>query len=272
MRYRLISDLDQTACADLQDRGLQYGDGLFETMLLEDSRIRFWSEHYQRLSDSAGKLHISCPPIDWFDRNLKPYVALNQRLIIKIILTRGSGGRGIKLPEEDIPNIYLLKYNADNIPTNQTVSVTFSQITLPLNDNLAGLKHLNRLDYVLASEDLKGRQGYGEALLSNTRGSIIEGIVNNLFFVLDKEICTPALDHSGVEGIMRQLILKKLKDQGKKVRIAEYSKKDVLNADECFLCNSVQGIRPIIKIDQKSFEIGSLTKDLQQTFYGHTGS
>ncbi|MCK4707395.1 MAG: aminotransferase class IV, partial [Gammaproteobacteria bacterium] len=131
MHYKLISDLDTNSQVDRQDRGLHYGDGIFETMLLSNGKIMYWTEHYARLSFSAKKLYMGCPEKTWFEQNLQPFIDLNQPLIIKIILTRGSGGRGLSLPDELSNNIYILKYSADKHNINQYVKAIFSDIALP---------------------------------------------------------------------------------------------------------------------------------------------
>jgi len=264
MPFKLITNLDSSQPVDWSDRGLHYGDGLFETMLLVDGVIRYWQEHYQRLSSSALKLNIKCPDISWFEQHLQPFVQQNKTQIIKIIITRGSGGRGLSIPDDICSNIYLFNYKADLTSYNQNVKAISSSITLPINTNLTGLKHLNRLDYVLASDNLKQFPEFDEALLADQDGFIIEGIVHNLFFIRNEEFHTPDLSSSGVDGVMRQWILKKLKQQGKKVTIGFYTLDDVLTADECFLCNSVQGIRPLIQIQQHNFAIGPNTRQLQQ--------
>jgi len=272
MHYKLLSDLDCDPHINLQERGLHYGDGLFETMLLGGGQIKYWHEHYQRLQASSQKLFIDCPPRAWFEKKLEPYIELNQRLVIKIILTRGQGGRGIQIPEELESHIYILKYRSSSPARPEPVKAIFSEVPLAINFNLAGIKHLNRLDYVLAAHQLKQRPAYNEALLLNTSGFLVESIVNNLFFVKGNVTYTPLLNESGVLGIMRQLILKKLKQSAKKVIIGSFVKQELLESDECFLCNSVQGVRPITQIEDQSFRVGPLTKYLQQEFHGHSGS
>ena len=272
MRFNLISDLSSQHQVDLQERGIHYGDGIFETMLLTDGHIKYWQEHYRRLQSSARKLYIGCPSKNWFEINLKPYFDLNRRIVIKIILTRGQGGRGLQLPSDQESNIYLLKYDSPSVSEMPTIKAMFSDITLPQNFNLAGLKHLNRLDYVLATHQLQQHPQYNEALLLNTSGFLVESIINNLFFVKNDIICTPLLDESGVNGVMRQLILKKLKLAGKKVKISTFVKQDLMASDECFLCNSVKGISPITQIESTHFSIGSNTQYLLQEFHGHQGN
>jgi len=267
MPCKLITDLDPAAQLPLDERALHYGDGLFETMLLSQGGIRFWDEHYQRLHTGAQSLAINCPDKDWLQHHLQPYINLGQQLIVKILLTRGSGGRGLQLPESCLSNLYLLHYPFDTSLINQTVKAFYSSILLPLNSQLAGIKHLNRLNYVLATDDLNKHPEYDDALLINESGQVIESIVHNLFFVRRTEVYTPDLDQSGVRGIMRQHIIKLLKRRGKTVKIGNYSRQDIESADECFLCNSVQGIRPLIKVGQRDYPIGPVTRLLQQDIH-----
>lgn len=272
MPFNLISDLNQNHQPDLNDRGLHYGDGLFETMLLDSGNIQHWSQHYQRLTTSATRLDIDCPDQSWFDKQLQSFIELDQTLVIKIMLTRGTGGRGLQLPDDLMPNVYILHYPYSVNDQNPAIAVTVSDIKLPRNKNLAGIKHLNRLDYILATQSLNKQDRFQEALLVDTGDSIIESIVHNLFFVIDHELCTPDLSECGVDGIFRNLIIKKLEQARKPVKIGRYGIQDVLNSDECFLCNSVQGIRPIIQIDESPFSIGPITKQLQQEFHGPQGN
>jgi 4-amino-4-deoxychorismate lyase len=234
-------------------------------MLLSQGRIRLWPQHYQRLQQSALKIGIPCPQQDWLAEQLQPYIELPQDLVLKLILTRGSGGRGLQLPEPLVPTIYLIKYPFKN-DINQSVKAYFSEITLPKNPNLAGLKHLNRLDYVLATQALKQQQDYDEALLIDSEGHVIEAIVHNLFFVADDVICTPDLSQAGVDGVMRQLIVKSLIERGKNVKIGHFTRQDLLSASECFVCNSVHGIRALVQLEQQTYPIGPVTERLQNTF------
>lgn len=270
MQYNLITDLENRQ-ADIHDRGLHYGDGLFETMLLKDGKIALWNHHFQRLFQSASRLGIACPDREWFDQQLDPYLKLDQDLVIKIILVRGSGGRGLTLPDELSPNIYIFHYPYNESYKNQYIKAMFSDIPLPRNKHLAGLKHLNRLDYVLATRALKKKPDYNEAILCDNDGFIVEGIVHNIFFVINDELCTPKLSNNGVDGIFRQMILSKMIQINRSLRTGYFSKQDLVGASECFFCNSVQGIRPVIKIEHTEFETGPLTLQLQQEFHGVAG-
>ena len=270
MRFNLISDLMTDSSIDLQDRGLHYGDGVFETLLLHDGEIKYWNEHFDRLNFSADKIHIPCPDKIWFEHQLKPYFELNRTLVLKILLNRGNGGRGLSLPADNTPNIIMLQYDYQLPSIYQQVIAVISEITLPLNRNLAGLKHTNRLDYILASEHLKKYPDANEAILCDTDGFLVEGIVTNLFFIRKNKIYTPGLDQSGVNGVMRNLIIEKLQKDKEMVNIGRFTVQELIDSDESFMCNSVQGIRPITRIDNSNFDLGPMTHKLQQHFNGHT--
>ena len=265
MPFNLITDLDSQPGASIHDRGLHYGDGLFETMLLRAGKIRHWQAHYQRLNASARRLHIDCPKRDWLEENLRPFFCLNQDLVIKIILTRGSEGRALDIPAKQKPNVYLLHYPYAVSPKNQCISAFFSSITLSENSKLAGIKHLNRLDYVMAAHELGENPNFNEAILCDQQGHVIEGIIHNLFFIVDGRILTPDLTRCGVEGIARAIILKHIQRDGLKINIGRFTKEQLGEASECFMCNSVQGIRPVVQIENKALEIGPRTRQLQQS-------
>lgn len=260
MHFNLITDIDQ-ATIGLQERGLHYGDGLFETLLMKDGCIQWWDLHYQRLSSGAQRLRIPCPPRDWLDQALKPYFEAKKNTVLKILLTRGSGGRGLNMPEHVNPTVLILSYPYSPL-ADKSLKITFSDIELASDPLLAGIKHLNRLPYVLATESLSNTPGYGEAVLLDTRGHVVESIVHNLFFIQGEIAHTPDLSLSGVTGIMRGLVLEALKQADISVKIGNFSRDELMNADEIFLCNSVQGIRPVIKIENRALPIGTVTTQL----------
>lgn len=269
MPFNLITDLTGKQ-PDIQDRALHYGDGVFETLLLKSGELIFWDSHYRRLSSSADRLFIACPEKTWLEANLAPYIEMQQDLVIKIILSRGCGGRGLEWPDNIDPNIYIMHYPHNLEIKKQYVKAVISSVTLPKNRSLAGLKHLNRLNYVLATQALKQFPDYNEALLCDSDSYLIEGIINNVFFVIGNEICTPDLSESGVEGICRQLVIERLRSNNIEVKIDRFARQAVLTASECFLCNSVQGITPVIQIEDVNFDVGPVTQQLQQAFYDFT--
>ncbi len=267
MHWHLITDRDPGGCADLGDRGLHYGDGLFETMLQSGQHILYWNGHYRRLSRDAARLGIACPPKGVLLDALQPSLDEGGQRIIKLILTRGSDGRGPYWPQRQTACIYLL--HSEYIPDKQEVTAGFSKHSLPENPPLAGIKHLNRLDYILASRELAGREDCDQLILLDRAGRVIETLVHNLFLVRDGRVSTPSLQRCGVAGVMREQVIKSLERMGKAVRIDDCSRNDLLTADELFVCNSVQGIRALTRIDGREFPAGPLTQELQRLFNEH---
>ncbi len=252
---------------DWQERGLHYGDGLFETLLKREGKIPLWNDHYQRLRKGCHRLHIALPEEEWLVDRIAQETQDVETSVVKLIVTRGSGGRGLKLPAINRPSIFVFKYPYTAITDKEiTLDVVICKTQLPINRNLAGLKHLNRLDYVLAALELESRGIKGEGILLDTEGYLVEGIISNLFFCIQDQIYTPSLDLTGVEGVMRKQILGYFESQGLKVKIGRFSTQLLMQAKECFMCNSVHGVRPIGSVDQIQFNIGPLTRNLMEIF------
>ncbi|MEE8364541.1 MAG: aminodeoxychorismate lyase [Gammaproteobacteria bacterium] len=250
-----------------QERGLHYGDGLFETLLKLEGQIPLWNEHYQRLRKGCHRLRIDLPEEAWLVDRIARETQETESSVVKLIVTRGSGGRGLKLPVNNRPSIFVFKYPYTRIMDKEmALDVAICDTRLPINRNLAGIKHLNRLDYVLAALELETKGMRDEGILLDTDGFLVEGIISNLFFCLQSQVYTPSLEMAGVEGIMRKQILNYFESQGVRVEVGRFSAQLLMQASECFMCNSVQGVRPIRSLDQSQFETGPLTRNLMKLF------
>jgi 4-amino-4-deoxychorismate lyase len=253
---------------DYQERGLHYGDGLFETLLKIDGEVPYWQSHYQRLVKGCKQLYLPIPDLSWLENKLTEVTSNTDTCVVKIMVTRGVGGRGLNLPDADQSSVIVLSYPYTR-PGNAALKVSVCDTRLPINPNLSGLKHLNRLDYVLATIELNNKQDKDEAILCDTEGFIVEGIISNLFFSKDCQLFTPCLLLSGVKGIMRSKIIQHFDKIEESVRIDRFKLDQLLQADEGFLCNSVQGIRPIGSINGQVFETGAITRSMMKNF-NHT--
>ena len=267
MRLRSMPDFQLQQVLDMQERGLHYGDGLFETLLKLDGEIGLWSYHYSRLRKGCNRLQIPLPEEQWLLQKIETETTGYDSVVIKLIVTRGIGGRGLELPKHNQASVFILSYPYTAIDEDTLkLDVTICQTRLPLNPNLAGIKHLNRLDYVLATIELGQIGNKDEALLCDTEGYLVEGIISNLFFCIGEEVYTPSLEFAGVEGVMRLQILNYLDDQGIAVQIGRFPPDLLLKASECFLCNSVRGVRPVRSIDEVIFSSGTISQMLMQVF------
>lgn len=260
MQSGFMSDAPYTEF-DWQDRCLHYGDGLFETLLKFEQQIPLWQAHYARLSHGCERLSIELPAAQWLEQRIAEESADMNNAVVKIIVGRGRGGRGLQLPQAARPSVFVLCYPW-SAPVQREHRVSICNTRLPLNPNLAGLKHLNRLDYVLASIELAAQPDLTEGILCDREGFVIEGVISNLFFVNHDELHTPSLEFAGVDGIMRQRIIAQARKTGLSIAQGRYTPDELLSSSECFLCNSVRGITPIVAIDQQSFEIGTQTRNL----------
>lgn len=256
----------KVAYLSLADRALHYGDGLFETLAIERGQPLCVERHLQRLANGCQRLGIITP-----DRALLlgEVTALSSgvpRGILKILVTRGAAGRGYAPPEGNVPSRILLRYPWPKYPERywqQGIKVCSCSVRLSRNRLLAGLKHLNRLEQVLARRECE-RSGCPEGLMRDTAGWVTEGTMSNLFLVKHNQLVTPSLSYCGVDGIMRSVIMDLVHSQGpiplivQKIRLHS-----LFDAEEIFFCNSVFGIWPVRKIGRRRYRVGAITRHLQ---------
>ena len=253
---------------NISDRGLQYGDGLFETIAYRDGVLEFFDAHLERLITDCKRLKIPFQERESLRAELTTVCqSLNDDAVVKLIITRGNGGRGYFSGSDIIPTRIISSHPLPNYPDNsyqQGVSIRFCQHPISENSQLAGIKHLNRLDQVLARNEWNDATTV-EGLLSNADGDVIEGTMSNVFIIKAGQLFTPKLDKSGVAGIMRAQVIKLAKNLSLSVSEATIKQQELLSADEVFLCNSVMGLLPVSQIieHQKTYAVGVVTQQLQ---------
>lgn len=253
---------------EVTDRALQYGDGLFETIAVKDGKAQFLDRHLQRLAVGCSRLLIPFPNIQLLESEVAALAANADRAVVKIIITRGTGGRGYRQPDLIQPTRIVSLHPYPDYPVSfkeQGVVTRFCVTRLGLNPALAGVKHLNRLEQVLARAEWND-PAIQEGIMLDINDCVIEGTMTNLFFVKDNALYTAMLDKAGVAGIIRGIILEQCADHGMKVFERKISKDELLSAEEVFVCNSVIGIWPVRQIEQHNFLIGPKTQQLQQWF------
>ncbi|MCI0504691.1 MAG: aminodeoxychorismate lyase [Gammaproteobacteria bacterium] len=249
------------------DRGLHYGDGLFETLKIKKGAILYWEHHMARLLSGCERLCIPLPDIVLLrseaERLISEY-GNNSDAILKIIVTRGSGQRGYKPTTAAKPTRIIALYPSPRYPENywkDGVRVTICKTRLAGNPRLARIKHLNRLEQILASSEWDD-PAIVDGIMLDMDQHVIEGTMSNLFWVYEGNLYTPDLTQCGVEGIMRHLVLKLAEELQLMVVNGHYFVEDLLSADEIFITNSIHGIWPVRQIDQHTFKPGPVTKHL----------
>lgn len=239
------------------DRGLQFGDGLFETMLCRDGAAVHFEQHWQRLQRGCQRLGILCPDIAG---TVRAAIAEHggARAVSKLIVTRGSSRRGYQAPQPDCPNWTLTVAEAPPVADHSAgVALHLCATRLPADPLLAGVKHLNRLHQVLARREWD--QQFHDGLLCDHGGAVIEGCAHNLFIVERGRLATPDLSHGGVDGIMRQQVLAWCRAQGLAATVERLPQQRVLAADEVFLTNALNGVVPVRAIGGATFRPGPVT-------------
>ncbi len=246
------------------DRGLQYGDGLFETIAIADVRPCLWDRHYQRLQAGGRRLGIAIPAAATLIKEIQQEIGSNDRGVIKITITRGEATRGYR-PDPEIPVTRIVHFSPwPDYPADANslgVSVRVCGARLGSNPALAGIKHLNRLEQILARSEWND-PGISEGLMLDADNQVIEGTMSNIFMLKDGRMHTPDLTECGVEGVMRGLVLDVAAELGKAVSIRRLELSELLEADALFLTNSLIGIWPVRDIDGKSFNLDNLDRDM----------
>lgn len=254
----------------IADRGLQYGDGLFETIAFRHGKAEFLDAHIQRLLAGCERLSIPFQQLAELSQELNSvYQQLGDtQCIIKIIITRGCGGRGYFADKTSVPTRIISTHDSPSYPQHygQTgITVRLCQHKLSDNSALAGIKHLNRLDNVIARNEWDDTN-IGEGLLFDQSEYLIEGTMTNVFIVKSQQLITPLLNSSGVAGIMRAQIIAIAQQLDLPFKQAMLTQDDLMSADEVFVCNSVNGIWPVRAIADsvKQYATGPITQQLQQ--------
>lgn len=248
------------------DRGLAYGDGLFETIHAFPNRLLQIDDHLDRLY--RGLLKLGMPfsaeqKYSLYDFLHTTVLALiDNESVIKIIVSRGEGGRGYLAPKNCVHSIIIGILAAPNYQVQQDKGVSLSVSPVPVSSNrfLAGLKHLNRLENVVAKQHLAPTDF--ESIMLNDKQQLVECIQSNLFWFKRGIIYTPSLECSGVQGTYRRSIIERQSNYA--VQVGKYLLDELMAAEEVFISNSLMEIVPVINIAGKSFPIGIHTRKLQK--------
>ena len=259
------SPINQT----LLNRGLHYGDGLFETILLHHGKLVLQDLHLERLSRDSRRLFISLN-IDTVEQELNQFVSalqlpVEQSAVIKIIVSRGWGGRGygFTVAEDILPEVCFLAYSYTATPISE-INAIFCQQNISVNPTLAGIKHLSRLEQVMLSHELVSKKA-DEGIVCDCYGAVVEGVSSNVFAVIDGVCCTPILDKAGVAGVMRHYLLQtvlpclNIPAVEKNINVAQLDL-----AQELFFTNSIKGVLPVSALAEKKYTNHSVANKIQQ--------
>ena len=246
------------------NRNSQFGDGLFETCLVENKKILFWINHFARLNRGCKQLKISkVDELVWLS-DVKKALSLcsYDRCVVKLILSRGESQRGYGFKDDIKPVRAVIISELQKATLSNSFSLEYCQSGYDSNPKLAGIKHCNRLEQVLARAGLKSDEG----IMMDENRNVISVTQGNIYAIHGNTLITPKLDKCGVEGTRRAVILDLAKLLGIKVKVEALSVEKLGQADEVFISNSIIGIQSISQIGEISFGESPITKKIKDAF------
>lgn len=248
------------------DRGLCYGDGFFETFFYSNGTLQNWSYHWARMVKSADILRMTLPDPSVFFADLESLekkIDTDGNCVVKIVITRGVGGRGYSPSSCKVIN--RLMYS-DSLPDYKSlrktgVDVSLLNTRLEAEGKIAGLKHLNRLNQIMAKMELEERDTR-EGILCNQDGYVREGVSSNIFIIKNQSIITPPLNDCGVAGVLRSKVIHVSPKYHTPVIEKNFTIEELLDADEVFFTNSLLGVCPVTSIEGETYNVGNITQKL----------
>ena len=254
---RVINLAGEISDFALNDRGLAYGDGVFETLLVHAGGPVWWSEHWQRLLHGAEVLKIPAPNEAIVRNACHALLEKHTDCVLKIILTRGSGGRAYAAPHNPEPKIIISVHPA---PTRirEPVTLRWCDTKLARQPLLAGIKHLNRLEQVMARNEWQDETIF-DGLMCDTENKVVCSTSANLFVKIQGQWLTTVIDAAGIAGIARAWVLK----QWPQAQEAHLSRFQIEQAEAIFICNAVRGILAVKRLGDAEFPADQDIRDLQ---------
>ncbi|MEH6420437.1 aminodeoxychorismate lyase [Pseudomonas sp. CGJS7] len=226
------------------DRGRAYGDGLFETLRAHRGELPWWDRHWARLSHGARHLGLSLPEQEFAHAQARELLA-GDGAVLKLILNRGEGGRGYAPPAQAAPVWSLSRHPLPPAPPREGLALRWCRLRLAVQPALAGLKHCNRLEQVLARAEWDDPQVH-EGLLLNADSELVGATAANVFVLRAGAWITPPVDRCGVAGVCRQALIDLAN-----IQVRPLNAWDIAGSDAIFLCNAVRGILPVARLGER---------------------
>lgn len=248
------------------DRGLNYGDGVFRTLAIRTGRAAMWRKHYAKLVSDCEALGITAPAETELLADVRYISSRMPDCALRITVTRGSGGRGYAMPATVSPRRIVSASPLPDYPARFAiggVNVRYCEQRLAAQPALAGIKHLNRLENVLARAEWHDPD-IAEGLLCDGDDNVIEGTRCNLFLVEGDDLVTPDLSRCGVAGVTRDAVIMLASQQGMPCRIESVNRSRLAAASEVMLVNSIVGIWPVARLGQHEWQTFPVAMRLRQ--------
>ncbi len=247
------------------DRGFAYGDGVFRTLVMRDGLPENWPLHYQKLVADCAVINIVCPSAELLMSDLQQLFLLDETAVAKIIVTRGEGERGYAPPAVTMPLRVVIRTALPQYPEEcfvNGVNLYVCETQLSSQPKLAGVKHLNRLENVLARMEWNDPT-FTEGIMLDTNHNVIECTSANIFARFGDMLMTPSLHQCGIAGITRQRIIDIAHTLSLKSAVEIFKLEKLFSADEVIICNSLYGAWQVKTIQQKTWPTGALAANIR---------
>jgi 4-amino-4-deoxychorismate lyase len=259
----------------IRDRGLLYGDGIFRTLRATRGKAQHWLLHCQKLQHDCAALGIVCPDVGLLSDELNDLLARHHNGVVKLIVTRGEGTRGYA-PSSRAETTHLWDISPlPDYPADWAmhgIKVQLCQLRLSQQPRLAGIKHLNRLENVLAAAEWNNTDPHdadvAEGLLMDAEGYIIEGTRSNLFLFSQGKLITPDLSRCGVAGVQRDRVMGWAAQHKMPLQVRNVGLDEVLHAEELFVVNSIIGLWPIRELEQRRWSAFPMATQIRRSLEG----
>lgn len=246
------------------DRGLAYGDGVFRTLKVRVQQPVWWRDHYAKLAHDCAVLKLACPAPNVLLSEIQIVTQPFDNAVVKIVVTRGPGERGYAPPEPAAPTrIVMASALSDREHERHGIHVRWCSMRLARQAQLAGIKHLNRLENVLARQEWSDPD-IAEGLLCDDTGAVIGGTRSNVFAMRASRLLTPDLSLSGIAGVTRDRVLRAAARHAIEIQVARLEPANIMDADEVFVSNSLVGLSPVAMLDQRQWRTTTWTEQFQQ--------
>lgn len=248
------------------DRGLHFGDGLFETIACRQGKARFLSLHLERLARGCERLRINLGSVEPLAHEVRQAAKASGDALLKVIVTRGDAvARGYAWSGTEVATRVVFQYPwppENTAAARDGIRVRIANLRYGENGLLAGMKHLNRLEQVLARSEVPADDA-AELLVFSSSGHLASGTMSNVFLVQDGRLRTPRVDQCGVAGVMRRVVLREAAAGGIIAEECDLTAADMESATEMFMTNARIGIWPIRALDGRTLKVGPVTQSLQ---------
>lgn len=265
MSTRVFIGEAEVAAIPSADRGFAYGDGLFETMRVHAGGVPWWAAHWGRLSRGAGRLGIALPAPQRVRAEVATLLDGVDAAVLKLVVSRGAGGRGYAADAAGAPTWTLGLHPVPKPPPAAGITLRWCNARLAVQPALAGIKHCNRLEQVLARAEWAAAPDADahEGLMRSTAGDVVCATAANVFVLRGDRWRTPALDACGVAGVCREHLLPLTGAD-----VGPLSVDEVERADALLVCNAVRGILPVARLGARAWPAHPAVRALQQQLAG----